>query len=120
MKNIKIKRRFPNYFSGFEETEHFIDSREELEKIGWVNDVINNKSFYCLGISKSERNSHLMVLNNYDVNYGGCKSYWVIGYISGENIDDLNLPDYIDLCGDHKDGCRQKNWQHSKCSCGLR
>lgn len=119
---IKIKRRFPNCFTGFEETEHLISNRTELENIDWIVNIINNKSYYSLAISKNDYdndNHMLMVLNNYDDNYGGCKSWWVIGYISGDDVDSLKLPNYDYLCGDHKNNCPQKSYQYNKCTCGF-
>jgi hypothetical protein len=120
---IKIKRRFPNCFSGFEETEHCINSRKELEQINWVENIIKNKTFYSLAISKSTKLDipHLLMsLNSYDAEYGGCKSWWVVGYIFGDSIDELDLPEYEKLIGGHKEGCPMGKFQHNICECGFK
>jgi hypothetical protein len=38
---MKIKRRFPNYFSDFEETEHEVSTKKELMNIEWIKKYIN-------------------------------------------------------------------------------
>jgi len=125
MSKFKIKRRFPNYMTGFEETEHFVDTVEELEKVDWIDNWKSEASgFYKFAISKSKSEineyHHLMALLNYDEKFGGCKSWWVIGYITGDNVDELGLEEYHKLIGDHLDGCSQKAWQHDECTCGFR
>ena len=46
MSKFKIKRRFPNYFSGFEETEHEVKTREELEHIDWIEHMIQDRNHH--------------------------------------------------------------------------
>jgi len=124
MSKFKIRRRYPNSFSGFEETEHNIDTREELVQIDWVKDMINNPNHHSLAIDKEDggydRPHSLMTVTHYDEEYGGCKLHWVVGYIWGDDIDDLELPEWTTMVGDHKEGCPQKKWQHDKCNCGFR
>lgn len=124
-KTFNVKRRFPNYFSGFEETEHVIKNRKELEEIDWVANFVNGENHHTLAIEKAvydyEGNRHtLMDLSYYDEKYGGCKMWWVIGFIEGDDIDKLGLPEWNSLTGDHLDGCPQKAWQHDECTCGFR
>lgn len=57
---------------------------------------------------------------NDDEKFGGCKSWWVIGYIIGNDVDELGLEEYDKLIGDHLDGCPQKTWQHNECTCGFK
>jgi len=122
MSGFKIRRRFPNSFSGFEETEHTVNNREDLENIDWVSHIIKLKSYYSLAVSETNDDNiqALMVFDNYDENYGGCKSWWVIGYIYGDDITELNLPRDLQLYGDHKDDCPQGKWQHNTCTCGFK
>ena len=129
MSEFTIRRRFPNYCTGFEETEHQINNRQDLESIDWVKHAFENKQTYCLAISvddgsyrrEGEKLIHtLMIVTNYDEEFGGCKGWWAIGYIIGDNVDELDLPEWETLTGNHKDGCPQKKWQHDKCECGFK
>lgn len=119
---FKVKRRFPNFFTGFEETEHVVKNKEELENIEWVRKFIENETFHTLAISDDGYGyPMLMVFNNYDEEYNGCKEWWVIGYIiEGDNLDNLELPDSRNLYGNHKDGCPQKEHSHNNCTCGFK
>lgn len=125
MRKFKVRRRYPNYMTGFEETEHFIDTRDELEKVDWVDNWKSASGFHTLAISKAtrdyEQGQHsLMALLNYDEKFSGCKTWWVIGFITGEPIDELELEEWDSLIGNHLDGCPQKKWQHNECDCGFR
>jgi len=89
---MKLKRRFPNYFSGFEETEHEVNSYDDLMNIGWVKNITHYKfpgdDFVRLAYSPSsspEYPSHLMAVNE--------KSFWVVGYIYG-NPEELGLTEW--------------------------
>jgi len=124
MSKFTVRRRFPNYFSGFEEeeTEHIINNIADLENIDWVSHITKDKTHYSLAISETNEDNLylLMSLLNYDENYGGCKSWWAIGFIRGDSINELNLPDFLELCGDHKTGCPQGKFQHDPCTCGFK
>ena len=129
MSKFTVRRRYPNYFSGFEETEHPIDNLQDLESIDWVNNATTIKGHHCLAIStddgkykkEGEDKVHtLMALTHYDEEYGGYKKWWAIGYIIGGEAGELELPEWTDLAGDHKDGCPQKKNQHHKCECGFK
>lgn len=129
MSKFTITRRYPNYFSGFEETVHTVDNLKELEEIDWVANAINYKNHHTLAISTKEPDKwnpdkevvhHLMALTNYDEKYGGCKRWWVIGKIVGEPVSELGLTEWTDLKGNHLDGCPQKAWQHDDCMCGFK
>lgn len=124
-KTYTVRRRFPNSFSGFEETEHLITNRKELEEISWVDHLLKLKGHHALAISKAESDYEegrhkLMHLSHYDEKYGGCKVYFVVGYIMGEPVDKLGLKDWYEYKGDHLDGCPQKKWQHDECECGYK
>ena len=94
---MKIKRRFPNFFSGFEddETEHFINNNEELLNIDWIKDYDNIKGH--IGIFYSPENYEdspdcLMALSK-DEN--GKIIYFVVGYIYGDGKE-LGLENYTE------------------------
>jgi len=129
MSKFTIRRRFPNYFSGFEETEHEVENRQDLESIDWVANAFNLDQTYSLAISTSEPNEwrpddplvhSLMTVTNYDEKFGGCRGWWVIGYIIGDNAEELDLPEWTDLKGSHFEDCPQKKNQHHKCECGFK
>ena len=94
---MKIKRRFPNFFSGFEETEHEVNSLAELLEIPWIKayDEIPNHMgmYYSPNESKkydSNAPDHLMSLTR---GKDDKVIYFVVGYIFG-NGKDLGLEDY--------------------------
>jgi hypothetical protein len=93
---MRIKRRFPNFFSGFEETEHEVNSKEELLEIPWIKNystIPNHMGvYYSPNDSKFEPNApdYLMSLVR-DEN--GKVIYFVVGYIFG-NGEELGLEDY--------------------------
>lgn len=129
MSKFTITRRFPNYFSGFEETVHEVSDLKELEEIDWVANAINNKQHHTLAIDIEKPNKwrpddvvthSLMALTNYDEKYGGCKGWWVIGRIVGEPVAELGLIQWDTLIGDHLDGCPQGKFQHNECTCGFK
>lgn len=90
---MKIKRRFPNYFSGFEESEHEVNSLEELHEIEWIKSYKSITShigvFYSVGSSKGD---YLMSLGRDSNNK---IYYFVVGYIFGSGAS-LGLKEYSD------------------------
>ncbi len=100
---MKIKRRFPNFFSGFEddETEHEVNSKEELLAIPWIKayEKIPNHIgvFYSRNHARETYGS--LVPNEYpDYLMSLTKDknkvvYFVVGYIFGSGKD-LGLEDY--------------------------
>ena len=87
---MKIKRRFPNYFTGFEETEHEIETLDELKQIDWVANLLEMKNNLGLFYSPNKDGpDYLMHLSK-----GKEKIiYFVVGYIFGE-AKELGLTDY--------------------------
>lgn len=95
IKIMKIIRRFPNFFSGFEVTEHEINSKEELMELDWIkslNEIPNHMGiFYYPNDSKFEpAPDYLMSLTKGE---SGDVAYFVIGYIFGDGKE-LGLEDY--------------------------
>jgi len=93
---MKIKRRFPNYFTGFEETEHEVNSKEELLAISWIKDYSKIKNhmgvYYSPKDSRFEADApdYLMSLTRRE---DGSVCFFVVGYIFGDGAD-LGLEDY--------------------------
>ena len=87
----KLKRRFPNFFSGFTETEHEFTTKEELLKIDWVDGLTKYKDFHKLSIGdghsswpNSDGRQALMV------ELEGGHKWFVVGWLWLET--DIDLP----------------------------
>ncbi len=95
IKPMKIKRRFPNFFSGFEDeiTEHEVNSKEELLEIPWIkayNDIPNHMGVFYAPRDYPEYPDLLMSLTRSE---SGKVIYFVVGYIFGNGAA-LGLEDY--------------------------
>ncbi|MFA5366354.1 MAG: hypothetical protein WC333_00325 [Dehalococcoidia bacterium] len=95
---MKIKRRFPNFFEGFEETEHEVNTREELLNLDWVKNyekIVGHMGlFYSPGSTFVDgAPDFLMSLVRQN---DGKVIYFVVGYIYGSGKD-LGLEDYINF-----------------------
>lgn len=87
-----VKRRFPNYFSGFEVTEHEINSKEELLELDWIkslNEIPQHIGIFYSPSGCEDRPDLLMSLSK----SGDRVVYFVIGYIFGSG-NELGLEDY--------------------------
>ena len=89
---MRIKRRFPNFFTGFEETEHEVTSKEELLELDWVKHLLTIPNH--MGMFYSPRDypdfpDHLMSLTQGEDKV----MYFVVGYIFGDGKE-LGLEDY--------------------------
>ena len=90
---MKVKRRFPNYFTVFEETEHEITTKEELLELDWVknySEIKGHMGVYYSPSTNKEYPDHLMALSK---NEEGRVIYFVVGYIFGNGAE-LGLVDY--------------------------
>lgn len=111
---MKLKRRFPNYFSGFDDEQEVvyeINTIEEFKSLDWIK--VDRKYAHS-------ENRYLLVLDRYSEIHGGYCTWFVIGYIIEGNASEFGLEEYVTLIGDHLDGCPTKNWQHHQCSCGFK
>jgi len=92
---MKIKRRFPNFFTGFEETEHEVNSKEELLELDWVKNLFEIPNH--MGMFYSPNDSKLDPAPDYLMSLTKGKSgkvvYFVVGYIFGDGKE-LGLEDY--------------------------
>jgi hypothetical protein len=95
---MKIKRRFPNFFSGFEETEHEVNTLDELLEIPWIKayeEIPNHMGvFYSPNDSKFEPAPDYLMSLMHDKD--GEVIYFVVGYIFGDGKE-LGLKDYKDF-----------------------
>jgi len=99
---MKIIRRFPNFFSGFEETEHEVNTLDELLEIPWIKayeEIPNHMGvFYSPNharetygaLKPDEYPDYLMSLTRRS---DGTVVFFVVGYIYGDGKD-LGLEDY--------------------------
>lgn len=88
-----VKRRYPNYFSGFEETEYNFKTVDELKEIDFIKGFMESPGFTKLSIAKSTVNisySHLMAEYNND----GKHTWWAIAYFP-DGYGDLELDDFV-------------------------
>jgi len=90
---MKIKRRYPNFFTGFEETEHEVSTKEELMNIDWIknyNKIPNHMGVFYSPKSFDDSPDMLMSLAK---DNNGKVIYFVVGYIYGD-AKELGLEDY--------------------------
>jgi len=96
---MKIKRRFPNYFDGFEETEHDVNSKEELLEIDWIKSLLEIPNHMGMFYSSINREKYLESFDSApDLLMSLVKEddkviYFVVGYIYGSGKN-LGLEDY--------------------------
>ncbi len=91
---MKVKRRFPNFSSGFEETEHEVNSKEELLELKWIKSLHDMNGWMGLYYSPktyADNPDYLMSLSKNDID--DKILYFVIGYIFGDG-EELGLTDY--------------------------
>jgi hypothetical protein len=85
---MRIVRRFPNFFSGFETTEHEVNNYEELIQIDWCKNIIDmgDRLEYSLSGALSGGPNYLMSVKD-------TETYFVIGYIYG-NPEEIGLKEW--------------------------
>lgn len=92
---MKIKRRYPNYFTGFDETEHEVNSLSELLEIPWIKEFYKNPDFlglfYSKGLCDDSPDLLMAVWNNNEE--GIPVIYFIVGYIYG-NGQSLGLEEF--------------------------
>jgi hypothetical protein len=85
---MRIVRRFPNFFSGFETTEHEVNNLTDLMLIDWCQNVIDMGGTLEYSLSGA-----LSGGPNYLMSVFSDKSYFVIGYIYG-NPEEIGLKEW--------------------------
>jgi hypothetical protein len=80
----KLKRRFPAFVSGFDETEHEVENQADLLKVDWVEGLVRTDNFHRLSQSDISGNIALMV----EFDHG--KVFYVVGWLT----ENLGLPEW--------------------------
>ena len=94
---MRIRRRYPNFFTGFEETEHEVNTLNEVLEIPWIkayNEIPNHIGiFYSPSESKKYDSSLPDYLMSLTRRKDGTVAFFVVGYIFGDGKD-LGLENY--------------------------
>ena len=77
----KLKRRYPNFCSGFEETEHFFSTKEELLNIDWVKQWTEAKNYYQFSLGEQDNVPWSDGRQALMVELDGGKKWFVIGWL---------------------------------------
>jgi hypothetical protein len=102
---MRIKQHIPNWASGKASSEKF-GNLNELLKIDWVARWEENPEFYQFSLSKKE-NACSQYKYFLMVELKNGSEWWVVGYISGANIDRLALPEWHAPGAKNKEGKKQ-------------
>jgi|TARA_R110000851_G_scaffold196444_2_gene347359 hypothetical protein len=97
---MKIKRRFPNSFSGFEVTEHEVTNNKELLEIEWVKYLVDMDNHIGMFYSPTNFGDNPNLLMNLSQGNDSI-IYFAVGYIFGEPKE-LGLTDYLDYIEENK------------------
>lgn len=121
MSKKKFIERIPNYFSGFEDSEYEVDNFKQVLEIPFVKKFSEHPTFYSYAVSvdinknlsRDDENYYkmdLMVMNNWDDEYNGCKEWWVIGHLSGFIMYETKLKKWEDIKASHKPNCWSRKY----------
>jgi len=92
---MKVKRRYPNYFSGFDETEHEINTLEELKEIDWIKGYDKIPGHMGVFYSPAGMKGSPDLLMSLSKGEDDEVIYFVVGYIYGD-AKELGLKNYLD------------------------
>jgi len=90
---MRLKRRFPNFFEGFEETEHEVNTQDELLEIPWIkayDEIPNHMGVFYAPKNYPDSPDYLMSLSRGEDDE---VIFFVVGYIFGD-AKELGLEDY--------------------------
>jgi hypothetical protein len=130
MNKKKFIERRPNYFSGFEDGEYEVETFDEVLEIPFVKGFSENKNFYSYAVSVNIDNNlsrddenyyrmDLMVMNDWDDEYNGCKGWWVIGHLPGFIMYETKLKKWEDIKASHKPKCWTRKYNGCKDLLGV-
>lgn len=116
MKQFKEHR--PGYFSGFENQTYNVNDFAEVLEIPFVKGFSQHANFYSYAVSVDTNPElpayyklTLMALYDWDEEYNGCKTCWVVGYLPGFIKYETELKAFENLIADHKPTCWLKKYQ---------
>ena len=121
MSKKKFIERRPNYFSGFEDSEYEVDNFEQVLEIPFVKKFSEHPTFHSYAVSvdinknlsRDDENYYkmdLMVMNNWDDEYNGCKEWRVIGHLPGFIMYETKLKKWEDIKASHKSNCWSRKY----------
>ena len=114
----------PGYFTGFENKEYVVNTFDEVLEIPFVKNFSQSKGFYSYAVDVS-RKSHddykltLMAMFDWDEEYNGCRTWWVVGYLPGFVKYQTNLNDWKDIKASHKPNCWIRKYDSCKDILGI-
>jgi len=120
--NKKFREHRPGYFSGFENQTYDVKDFNEVLEIPFVKKFSEDKGFYSYAVSvntEPEYKLTLMALYNWDDEYNGCKTWWVVGYLPGFIMYETKLKEYEDLICGHKPNCWTRKYIGNKDMLGM-
>jgi hypothetical protein len=112
----------PGYFTGFENQTYEVENFNEILEIPFVKKFSEGKGFYSYAVSvdtKPEYSLTLMALYDWDEDYNGCKTWWVVGYLSGFIKYETKLKKYEDLTRSHKPNCWTRKYNGNEDLLGI-
>lgn len=130
MSRKKFIERRPNYFSGFEDSEYEVENFEQVLEIPFVKKFSENPRFHSYAVSvdinknlsRDDENYYkmdLMVMNDWDDEYNGCKEWWVIGHLPGFIMYETKLKKWEDIRASHKPNCWSRKYNGCKDLFGI-
>lgn len=112
----------PSYFSGFENITYKVTNFNEVLEIPFVKKFSEGKKFYSYALNidlKPEYKLTLMALYDWDDEYNGCKSHWVVGYLPNFIMYQTGLKSYTDLIAGHKPICWTRKYDGNRDMLGM-
>ena len=110
----------PGYVTGFENKEYQVSAIAEVFEIPFVKHFSEKSKFYSYaasvytGKSIEDYKVTLMALYDWNEEYNGCSSWWVVGYLPGFILYETKLKNYEDLICNHKPNCWNIKYQGNK------
>lgn len=92
-----VRKRYPNYVTGLEVTEHDVNSKKELHEIDWIkNWMMDGWTIAYCPKQKTNQSEIIQTEPDYLIGFKSKESYFVIGYIFGDGLE-LGLSNYENL-----------------------
>lgn len=120
--NKEFREHRPSYVTGVENQIYKVENFNEVLEIPFVEHFSKGKGFYSYAVSvdtEPEYRLTLMALYNWDDEYNGCKTWWVVGYLSGFVKYETRLKKYQDLIHGHKPNCWTRKYEGNEDILGM-